>query len=53
MFPYGRRITSFLNDLKILVMLEFITDRQIYERVICELIGKARKLVWQGFYKIL
>jgi phosphatidylserine/phosphatidylglycerophosphate/cardiolipin synthase-like enzyme len=27
-------------------MLEFITDRQIYEKVICEMIPKARKLVW-------
>jgi len=29
-----------------LVMLEFITDRQIYEKVICEMIPRARKLVW-------
>jgi phosphatidylserine/phosphatidylglycerophosphate/cardiolipin synthase-like enzyme len=27
-------------------MLEFITDRQIYEDVICGQIGKARKFVW-------
>ena len=27
-------------------MLEFITDRDIYEKVICGRIGKARKLVW-------
>ena len=27
-------------------MLEFITDREIYEKVICERIGKARKFVW-------
>jgi phosphatidylserine/phosphatidylglycerophosphate/cardiolipin synthase-like enzyme len=27
-------------------MLEFITDRQIYEKVICELIPKVRKFVW-------
>jgi len=27
-------------------MLEFITDRQIYERVLCERIVKAQKFVW-------
>jgi len=27
-------------------MLEFITDRQIYEKVICERIPKAKKFVW-------
>ena len=27
-------------------MLEFITDRDIYEKVICGRIGKARKFVW-------
>jgi phosphatidylserine/phosphatidylglycerophosphate/cardiolipin synthase-like enzyme len=27
-------------------VLEFITDRQIYEKVICDLIGKVRKFVW-------
>ena len=27
-------------------MLEFITDRDIYEKVICGQIGKARKFVW-------
>ena len=27
-------------------MLEFITDRDIYEKVICGRIGKARKLLW-------
>jgi phosphatidylserine/phosphatidylglycerophosphate/cardiolipin synthase-like enzyme len=27
-------------------MLEFITDRDIYEEVICERIGKARKFLW-------
>ena len=27
-------------------MLEFITDRDIYEKVICGRIGKARKFLW-------
>jgi len=27
-------------------MLEFITDRDIYEKVICRRIGKARKFLW-------
>ncbi len=27
-------------------MLKFITDRDIYEKVICGRIGKARKFVW-------
>jgi phosphatidylserine/phosphatidylglycerophosphate/cardiolipin synthase-like enzyme len=27
-------------------MLDFITDRQIYEKVICERVGKARKFLW-------
>jgi phosphatidylserine/phosphatidylglycerophosphate/cardiolipin synthase-like enzyme len=27
-------------------MLEFITDRDIYEKVICGRIGKARKFIW-------
>lgn len=27
-------------------MLEFITDRDIYEEVICRRLGKARKFVW-------
>jgi phosphatidylserine/phosphatidylglycerophosphate/cardiolipin synthase-like enzyme len=27
-------------------MLEFITDRDIYEKVICGRVGKARKFVW-------
>ena len=27
-------------------MLEYITDRDIYERVICGRIGKARKFLW-------
>ncbi len=27
-------------------MLEFITDRDIYEKVLCGRIGKARKFVW-------
>ena len=27
-------------------MIEYITDRDIYERVICGRIGKARKFVW-------
>jgi len=27
-------------------MIEFVTDRQIYEKVICGRIGKARKFLW-------
>lgn len=27
-------------------MLDFITDRQIYEKVICGRVGKARKFLW-------
>ena len=27
-------------------MLEFITDRDIYEKVVCSRIGKARKFLW-------
>ena len=27
-------------------MLEFITDRDIYEKVICGRIDKARKFIW-------
>ena len=27
-------------------MFDFITDRQIYEKVICERIGKVRKFLW-------
>jgi phosphatidylserine/phosphatidylglycerophosphate/cardiolipin synthase-like enzyme len=27
-------------------MLDFITDRQIYEKVLCERVGKARKFLW-------
>jgi phosphatidylserine/phosphatidylglycerophosphate/cardiolipin synthase-like enzyme len=29
-----------------MVMLDFITDRQIYERVICERVRKARQFLW-------
>jgi len=29
-------------------MLEFITDRDIYEKVICRRIGEARKFVWMA-----
>ena len=29
-------------------MIEFIADRQIYEKVICGRIGKARKFVWMA-----
>lgn len=27
-------------------MIEFITDRQIYEKVICEMVPRAREFVW-------
>jgi phosphatidylserine/phosphatidylglycerophosphate/cardiolipin synthase-like enzyme len=29
-------------------VLEFITDREIYERVICERVPKAKKFLWLG-----
>jgi phosphatidylserine/phosphatidylglycerophosphate/cardiolipin synthase-like enzyme len=29
-----------------MVMLDFITDRQIYEKVICERVRKARQFLW-------
>ena len=29
-------------------MLEFITDRQIYERVLCEMVPRARNFLWLG-----
>lgn len=29
-------------------MLEFITDRQIYEKVICERVPRARQFLWLG-----
>ena len=27
-------------------MLKFVTDREIYEKVICDRVGKAKKFVW-------
>ena len=31
---------------KVTAMLEFITDRDIYEKVICERLGRAERFVW-------
>ena len=38
----------FRNGFGFYLMLEFITDRKIYEKVICEHIPKTRRFLWLG-----